>query len=110
MTMTHTIFESVAARVGQLDWSQLVGQLDEQGFAVTKPVLSAEECVRLADLFDGDEFRSTIDMARHRFGDQKPGGQRRNENAAHGWHREGARRDHHTRRSVASNCGGPLRR
>src|SRR6201997_898541 len=69
MTMTHTIFESVAARVGQLDWSQLVGQLDEQGFAVTKPVLSAEECVRLADLFDGDEFRSTIDMARHRFGD-----------------------------------------
>ena len=23
----------------------------------------------LADLFDGDRFRSTIDMARHRFGD-----------------------------------------
>ena len=67
--MTHTTFESVTARVGQLDWSQLVRQLDEQGFAVTKPVLSAEECVRLADLFDGDGFRSTIDMARHRFGD-----------------------------------------
>ena len=45
--MTHTTFESVTARVGQLDWSQLVRQLDEQGFAVTKPVLSAEECVRL---------------------------------------------------------------
>jgi len=67
--MTHTTFDSVTARVGQLDWSQLGRQLDEQGFAVTKPVLSAEECVELADLFDGDGFRSTIEMARHRFGD-----------------------------------------
>ena len=41
--MTDTTFESVTARVGQLDWSQLVRQLDEQGFAVTKPVLSAEQ-------------------------------------------------------------------
>ena len=67
--MTHTAFASVTARVGQLDWSHLVRQLDERGFAVTEPVLSAEECVELADLFDGDGFRSTIDMARHRFGD-----------------------------------------
>jgi hypothetical protein len=67
--MTHATFESVTARVGQLDWRQLVCRLDERGFAVTEPVLSAEECVGLADLFDGDGFRSTIDMARHRFGD-----------------------------------------
>ena len=34
---------SVTARVGQLDWSQLVRQLDEQGFAVTKPVLERKD-------------------------------------------------------------------
>ena len=67
--MTHTTFDGVTGRIGQLDWPQLVRQLDEQGFAVTKPVLSAEECVGLADVFDGDGFRATIDMARHRFGD-----------------------------------------
>jgi uncharacterized protein len=67
--MTQTTFDSVTARIGRLDWPQLVRQLDEQGFAVTDPVLSAEECVGLTDLFDGDGFRSTIDMARHRFGD-----------------------------------------
>jgi len=32
-------------------------------------VLSGHECIALAELFDGDRFRSTIDMARHRFGD-----------------------------------------
>ena len=32
-------------------------------------MLSADECRELAALFDGDGFRSTIDMARHRFGD-----------------------------------------
>jgi hypothetical protein len=31
-------------------------------------VLSCAECRDLAGLFDGDGFRSTIDMARHRFG------------------------------------------
>ena len=67
--MTHTTFDSVTARIGQLDWPQLVRQLNEHGFAVTDPILSADECVELADLFDGDGFRSTIDMARHRFGD-----------------------------------------
>jgi hypothetical protein len=67
--MTQTTFDSVTARIGELDWPLLVRQLDEQGFAVTDAVLSAEECVGLAELFDGDGFRSTIDMARHRFGD-----------------------------------------
>ena len=33
------------------------------------PCSSAGECAELAGLFDGDRFRSTIDMARHRFGD-----------------------------------------
>ena len=56
-------------RIDALDWAALTVSLDERGFAVTPPVLSAEECRDLAALFDGDGFRSTIDMARHRFGD-----------------------------------------
>ncbi len=67
--MTQTTLDSVTARIGQLDWPQLMRQLDEHGFAVTDPILRADECVELADLFDGDGFRSTVDMARHRFGD-----------------------------------------
>jgi uncharacterized protein len=32
-------------------------------------VLTPAQCTELAELFDGGRFRSTIDMARHRFGD-----------------------------------------
>lgn len=67
--MTQTTFDSVTTRIAQLDWQGLARQLDEQGFAVTEPMLSANECVELSDLFDGDRFRATVDMARHRFGD-----------------------------------------
>jgi hypothetical protein len=56
-------------RIHALDWAALAPSLDDRGFAVTPPVLSAHECEQLAALFDGDGFRSTIDMARHRFGD-----------------------------------------
>ena len=56
-------------RIDSLDWAALTASLDEQGFAVTAPVLSTGECRDLSALFDSDRFRSTIDMARHRFGD-----------------------------------------
>src|SRR3954452_23867673 len=56
-------------RVDALDWEGLRAQLDARGFAVTEPLLSAGECRDLAELFEGGRFRSTIDMARHRFGD-----------------------------------------
>ena len=59
----------IADRVDALDWDQLRAQLDDRGFAVTPELLDAAECSALADLFDGGRFRSTIDMARHRFGD-----------------------------------------
>jgi hypothetical protein len=52
-----------------LDWDDLHAQLDERGFAVTPTLLDAGECSALADLFDEGRFRSTVDMARHRFGD-----------------------------------------
>ena len=67
--MPATISTTITTRIAQLDWGELARELEEQGFAVTAPLLGAEECAELADLFDGDRFRSTIDMARHRFGD-----------------------------------------
>jgi hypothetical protein len=56
-------------RVEALDWDALRAQLDDHGYAITPPILDAKECDDLAALFDDGRFRSTIDMARHRFGD-----------------------------------------
>ena len=64
-----TATRPVADRVDSLDWDELAAQLGARGFAVTSPVLSRSECRELAGLFDGEGFRSTIDMARHRFGE-----------------------------------------
>jgi hypothetical protein len=66
---TTTTTETVAQRVDALSWEALTAQLDERGFAVTEPLLSDAECTDLAEQFDGGRFRSTIDMARYRFGD-----------------------------------------
>jgi hypothetical protein len=69
MTATTSPADTIVDRVDALDWNRLNRELDERGFAVSDPVLDAQECRELAGLFDGDGFRSTIDMARHRFGD-----------------------------------------
>jgi uncharacterized protein len=69
LPFNHQDMSTITNRIAGLDWSGLERQLDERGFAVTEAVLTTEECVGLADLFDGDGFRSTIEMARHRFGD-----------------------------------------
>jgi len=60
---------SLGERVDALPWEDLRGQLDARGFAETAPLLGAEECAALADLFESGRFRSTIDMARYRFGE-----------------------------------------
>jgi hypothetical protein len=67
-TTTVTPAAGLAERVDRLPWADLRADLDARGFAVTPPVLDTEECEALADLFDDGRFRSTIDMARHRFG------------------------------------------
>ena len=64
--LTHT---TLADRVDELAWDDLRDQLDTRGFAQTEPLLDERETAELADLFEGGSFRSTIDMARHRFGD-----------------------------------------
>jgi hypothetical protein len=68
-TSSLTRPRSLADRVDQQSWDALSDQLDTRGFAVTTPLLSERECRELADLFDGGQFRSTVDMARYRFGD-----------------------------------------
>ena len=69
MTMTIDVVTDIHARVDGLDWERLQAELDDKGHAVTVPVLSEHECGELSDLFDDGRFRSTIDMARYRFGD-----------------------------------------
>jgi hypothetical protein len=60
----------VAQRVEALDWDAIGKALDADGYALsTAPVLDAEECDELVAGFDDARlFRSTVDMARHRFG------------------------------------------
>ena len=61
---------ALARRVHELDWSALGGELDQHGCALTEQVLDPAECRAVADLFDeAGLFRSTVDMARHRFGE-----------------------------------------
>jgi uncharacterized protein len=68
--MSTTTETALEARVDALPWEELREQLDARGFAVTPaPLLSGAECDALAALFDAGRFRSTIEMARHRFGD-----------------------------------------
>ncbi|HEY6524969.1 MAG TPA: 2OG-Fe(II) oxygenase [Solirubrobacteraceae bacterium] len=69
MAIATDLRRDVRERVDELDWGALDAQLDEVGHAVTPALLSDDECGELAGLFDGGRFRSTIDMARHRFGD-----------------------------------------
>lgn len=44
-------------------------ELDEHGCALMRPLLTPEQCREISGLYDEVErFRSTIDMARYRFG------------------------------------------
>jgi hypothetical protein len=59
----------VAARVAAIDWTQAAGDLDAQGCAVLKGLLTADECGALAALYPEDKiFRSRVVMGRHGFG------------------------------------------
>lgn len=59
-----------ADRVRALDPDALAAALDEEGVAVTGPILAPAECRELAALYDDQAtaFRSVIDMARYNFG------------------------------------------
>lgn len=59
----------LARRVDAADWRALGDELDAYGCALTPPLLDPDTCRAVAALYDHPErFRSTVDMARHRFG------------------------------------------
>jgi hypothetical protein len=59
----------IASRVDAIDWKRAIGDLDAQGSAVLKGLLSVQECRALAALYpDDNHFRSRIVMGRHGFG------------------------------------------
>ena len=59
----------LAARVDAIDWAEATTELDAQGCAVLKGLLSPDECRALASLYPQDRhFRSKVVMGRHGFG------------------------------------------
>jgi uncharacterized protein len=57
-------------RVGATDWEGVRADLDAHGCGLTGPLLTADEAAQIAALYDDDSrFRSTVNMARHRFGE-----------------------------------------
>ncbi|MFE1959348.1 2OG-Fe(II) oxygenase [Streptomyces sp. NPDC059479] len=67
--ITTRLTERPADRVAEEDWRALADELDEHGHALTGPLLTSDECRDIAALYDETErFRTTVDMARHRFG------------------------------------------
>ena len=60
---------SIEQRIDSLDWKPAEESLSARGYAVTPPVLTAEECAELVALYKEDpRFRSHIIMERYRFG------------------------------------------
>jgi hypothetical protein len=59
----------IAERVDAIDWTQAAGDLDAQGCAVLKGLLTPDECRALAAFYPDDvRFRSRVVMGRHGFG------------------------------------------
>jgi hypothetical protein len=59
---------AIEERVAALPWPDLQATLHAQGFAQSPTVLLPDECLELVELYETGRFRSTINMARHRFG------------------------------------------
>ncbi|MFE5097130.1 2OG-Fe(II) oxygenase [Streptomyces sp. NPDC056638] len=60
---------TVSDLVDATDWAVLTDEVDAYGSALTGLLLTHDRCRELAGQYDETErFRSTIDMARHRFG------------------------------------------
>ncbi|MFF4345764.1 2OG-Fe(II) oxygenase [Streptomyces sp. NPDC001530] len=56
-------------RVDSADWDALTAEVNEYGSALTGRLLTPEECAAITALYnDAERFRTTVDMARHRFG------------------------------------------
>jgi hypothetical protein len=61
---------TIQDRLEELDWKAIEASLWQRGYAKTDPLLTAEDCDALVELYTRDElFRSRIDMKRFRFGE-----------------------------------------
>jgi hypothetical protein len=59
----------MTGRLAGVDWSEVAGELDEFGCARLGSLLDEAHCREVAGWYDRDElFRSTVEMARYRFG------------------------------------------
>ncbi len=79
--MTHAVTRTAKAqesadaktwrdRVEAVDWDCVRAELDRHGCGLTGPLLAPDEAAGIAALYaDQSRFRSTINMARHRFGE-----------------------------------------
>jgi hypothetical protein len=68
-TIMPTTDTAVAERVEAIDWDRVSQDLNEQGSAVVKHLLSPEECRAVAGLYERDDgVRSRVVMERHGFG------------------------------------------
>jgi hypothetical protein len=66
---TNPLQSDATARVAHIDWTQTAHDLDAQGCAVLKGLLTPDECRALAVLYPEDRiFRSRVVMGRHGFG------------------------------------------
>ncbi|MFC0861731.1 2OG-Fe(II) oxygenase [Sphaerimonospora cavernae] len=66
---TTTTADDVCRRVDAADWRGLADELDAYGCALTPLLLTPEQCRGVSALYDEPVlFRSTVDMARYRFG------------------------------------------
>jgi hypothetical protein len=60
---------SIPSRIEAIDWTEATGDLDAQGCAVLKNLLTPDECQAITSLYPDDtHFRSRIVMGRHGFG------------------------------------------
>jgi hypothetical protein len=68
--IAHSVPPSdIAARVEAIDWAEANRDLDAQGCAVFKGLLSADACIALSNTYpDDSRFRSRVVMGRHGFG------------------------------------------
>jgi len=65
----NVMAERLANNMAELDWESLQQSLDDHGFAKVPPMLSPAVCTEMMDTYDVEtHFRSTINMARYRFG------------------------------------------
>ena len=58
------------SRVASGDWDAITAEINQFGGALLPQLLTADEAGQIRDLYDKEDlFRSTVNMARHRFGE-----------------------------------------